>query len=156
MHEPDRTLSECPTLQVMASYLDGRMNDADLAAMERHLADCPACRAAIHEFRAMQVEGDPTMVFVPPHVLVAAQGLVQNEASRSHRSSFVFIRRAAAMAASIALGVGGYQVGTNLSPTDTSTSTDETDDVYFGLLDATASDQTASDWLTLELPEASS
>jgi anti-sigma factor RsiW len=152
----------CPTLIDLASYLDARMPPSgEIAIIERHLAECPACAEAVREFRELHAGHDASMIFVPPRVLKSAMGLVtQTEAGNVNRR-LVLAQRAAAVAASIVIGFGGYQVGANLTAPQ-QVAVAESDsltaaDYSFGLLDsASTDDESDLNWLMLSIPEGES
>ncbi|GFK94365.1 hypothetical protein NNJEOMEG_02209 [Fundidesulfovibrio magnetotacticus] len=51
---------ECPDALTVAAYLDGRLEGAELAAVERHLAACRKCATDVLELRELldNVAGD--------------------------------------------------------------------------------------------------
>lgn len=62
------------------SYVDGRLKENERAEMEKHLADCAACRLRVNEFRAVSGLLDELPVIEPSgafnarvHALVAAE-----------------------------------------------------------------------------------
>jgi anti-sigma factor RsiW len=152
---------QCPTLMDLASYLDARLSCEDVALIERHLAECPACAEAVREYREMHAGHDSSMVFVPPHVLAGAMALVKAADARNVNHRLVFAQRAAAVAASIVIGVGGYQVGANLSAPQQVAAAESDSltaaDYSFGLLDsASTDDESDLNWLMLSIPEGES
>jgi len=38
-------------MEFVTDYLDGAMSAEEVGAIDRHLADCPGCRAALDQFR---------------------------------------------------------------------------------------------------------
>ena len=62
------------------AYVDGRLKENERAEMEKHLADCAACRVRVNEFRAVSSLLDELPVIEPSgafnarvHALVAAE-----------------------------------------------------------------------------------
>ena len=106
---------ECPPLIELAAFADGRLDDAQRAAVEAHLADCPDCRAAIGDV-ATEVFGAETLQFAPGRVIDAAKALVGR---RRRPQAPAAIARAAgawgrwglAAAASIAISFVGFRAG---------------------------------------------
>ena len=45
-------MTECNKSGRLSAYLDRELSPDDLAATERHLAQCPACAAALREFQS--------------------------------------------------------------------------------------------------------
>ena len=108
--------------------------------LEVHLADCPECLAAIAEVRAMLDEG--VVATAPDEVIRAARSLV-DDADIPPTYRFVqwpALRRAAgwsmAAAASLAVCVVGYRVGSGASVGQAVNEDVLLSEMSFGLMDS--------------------
>lgn len=156
----------CPDAMDLAAYLDGGA-PADLAErIEVHLATCGACLAIIRQARADKALGDDSLVFVPAEVIAAAQSLVPAQAAGEAEPLIQIVRpgvsvwlttvrRAAAIAAMVAIGAAGHHVGAALSASSAASNVAASGndaaaaatvaDVSFGVLDETDDSTAASD-----------
>jgi len=159
--------AEGPSLMDLAAFLDGRIDDSQRRAIERHLTECPMCREAAHDFQQARAEEDQPLVFVPPQVIASAMALVNEPHSlhpahhQSRRGSTIWmtaVRRGAAVAAVVAICFTGHWVGSAMSAgrTNTTTGQDSLDDAMsFGLVDSTNEQSGGeSDLFALALTEA--
>src|SRR5262245_35265455 len=73
----------CPTALELAAYIEGRADELLVDRMDVHLARCPACLELVRQIRSAEVESSDSMIFVPPHLLEAAMGLVPGESGES-------------------------------------------------------------------------
>ena len=145
--------SGCPGLVDLAAYLDGRASAPEADAIELHLSRCSACLEAVREFQQLRAEIEQPLVLVPSRVIEHAMALVPAKAIPQW---WVTTRRAAAIAASIAVCAVGYQVGGAIASPATSPSTaDETATVFFGLLDEDSELESTDDLLFIEEGEVS-
>jgi len=131
--------SPCPTLLELAAWIDGRATGPDAEAAETHLARCAGCRELVRQARA-DVAG---RIGVPAGVVEAARMLVATGSApmgteRGMRLAdwLQFGGWGMAAAASIAICVVGYQVGSGRPMLDTA-ATDAIllSEMSFGLLD---------------------
>lgn len=104
-----------PDDETLAAWLDGRLDLADSAPVERWLADDPAALAFVMEFRT-----DPSGAAMPApsrHAVARAQALVPaRRAGEPSRSAGLFARlfspvAGAALAAMLVAAVGGFELG---------------------------------------------
>lgn len=142
--------SGCPGLMDLAAYMDGRASAPEADAIELHLARCSACLEAVREFQQMRAEIEQPLVLVPPRVIEHAMALMPAKAIPQW---WVTTRRAAAIAASIAVCAVGYQVGGAIA--SPASSADETATVFFGLLDEDSELESTDDLLFIEEGEVS-
>jgi anti-sigma factor RsiW len=137
--------SGCPELLDLAAYLDGRAREHEAGAIELHLARCSACLEAVREFRQSRSDGEQSLALVPPRVIEHAMALAPATLSPQW---WVASRRAAAIAASIAICAVGYQIGGAMASTSASASSaDDTATAFFGLLDEDSELESADDLL---------
>ena len=150
---PAQPASGCPALVDLAAYLDGRTSADQTDAIELHLARCSLCLEAVREYQQMCDEVEQPLVLVPPRVIERAMALMPRQAAPQW---WVATRRAAAIAASIAVCAVGYQVGGAIaSPATAASTVDETATMFFGLLDEESELETADDLLFIEEGEVS-
>ncbi len=127
----------CPPALELAAWVDGRATGPDAEAVETHLAECAVCRELVRMARAE----DTGRIGAPAGVIAAARMLVASAPARPERG----LRLAdwlqvggwgMAAAASIAICVVGYQVGSGRPMLDTA-AIDEVllSEMSFGLLD---------------------
>jgi anti-sigma factor RsiW len=133
----------CPDPIELAAYLDGRCDERQLVTVETHLAACGTCLAAVRDARELALSADRPDV--PASVLDAARELVQ-PAPRPHRESAVVLpslwplaRWGLAAAASIAVCVAGYLIGTGTSRADRHAG-ELTADLTFGVIGSSDED----------------
>ena len=97
------------------AVLDGEVPSAELATMERHLKECPVCRATFEEARKFHAEA-ATMVEALDLVPVSAAPISQHRAPRRRIRWAVGLAWAATLVAAVGLG---YQMGgVRSSPAD--------------------------------------
>lgn len=150
---PAQPSSGCPALLELAAYLDGRTTADETDAIELHLARCSSCLEAVREFQQMSGKGERPLVLVPPRVIEHAMALMP---AQRQPQWWVATRRAAAIAASIAVCAVGYQVGGAIAAPSAAVSTvDETATMFFGLLDEESDLEAADDLLFIEEGEVS-
>jgi hypothetical protein len=130
----------CPPILELASWIDGRAAGPDAEAAETHLAECAGCRELVR-LAHVEVAG---RIGAPDGVVAAARMLVaQGPSPAGTRRSLRFADWlqvggwGMAAAASIAICVVGYQVGSGRPMLD-KVAIDEVmlSEMSFGLLDA--------------------
>ncbi len=87
----------CADEGLLAAYLDGRAEDAEVEAVERHLAGCARCRAAVRQLRG--ILSGTTTVMPPTAVLDRARQLVEPNPGR--RRLWPAVARWSAVAAAV-------------------------------------------------------
>ena len=118
------TETEHPDELLLAGYVDGCLSDAEVAALEEHLADCPECLAAAEDCLALAEENAADVdVIIPRRVIERAAALVEGEQSTvagrielqhsGRRSALPLLRWGMLAAASIVLLLAGYHIGTS-------------------------------------------
>jgi anti-sigma factor RsiW len=160
-----RQAANCPPLDDLARYLDGCCAEDERDRIDLHLAQCPACMELVRDIRADAGETD-AMIFVPPQVIERAMALVANDVSQDMQPRLagrmpliVVLRRGAAIAASIAIGALGYQIGGSMTPSQhaaASVKATASDDVFFGLIDSGDQNQMSNELFGFDLGETSS
>jgi anti-sigma factor RsiW len=103
----------------LSAYVDGELPPARLAAVERHLAGCEACRTAVEELNAVRtmLAAMPAITPARSFTLSAAQAekpVAARPASRG-RSPFAF---APAIAAVLFVAIVGADLASNASVSD--------------------------------------
>ena len=132
--------SPCPPILELAAWIDSRATGSDAEAAEMHLAECAGCRELVRPAHAEVAGriGAPAGVVEAARMLVAT-GSAPVETGRGMRLAdwLQFGGWGMAAAASIAICVVGYQVGSGRPMLDTA-ATDEImlSEMSFGLLDA--------------------
>jgi hypothetical protein len=59
-------VTNCPTAETLAAFVDGRLSESERAAVIRHMADCAECRdLVLLTTELAAVEGEPTNVVRP-------------------------------------------------------------------------------------------
>ena len=112
-HKPRR--GPCPDAAELAAYIDGRASPRQVEHIEEHLLACPQCLQAVCEAR--ELLSAEAAAFVPPEVTAAAKALVSPPAQRAktRRARISLLWRvgrwAAAAAAALILGYGGFRAG---------------------------------------------
>ncbi len=125
----------CPPALELAAWVDGRAAGPDLDAVETHLAECGVCRELVRLARAEVAGG----LGAPASVVAAAKTLVAPTPARPALRITDWLQVGGwgmAAAASIAICVVGYQVGSGRPMLDT-VATEEIllNEMSFGLLD---------------------
>jgi hypothetical protein len=130
--------SPCPPILELAAWIDGRATGPDAEAAETHLAECAGCRELVRLARAEAAShiGAPAGVVKAARMLVATGSApVGTERSLRLADWLQVGGWGMAAAASIAICVVGYQVGSGRPILDT-VATDEIllSEMSFGLL----------------------
>lgn len=111
----------CPGPLELAAYLDGRAADEQRERLEGHLADCPACRAAVGELRDLLAEPIQAMPMtaesrerVAGLIRPVAPGTAAGPGAPPRHRPWAShaLRRGLAAAAAVAVGYVGYATGT--------------------------------------------
>lgn len=137
----------CPALVDLAAYLDSRAAENEADAIELHLANCSTCLEMVREYGLMQAEDDQSLMLVPPRVIEHAMALMP---ARSTSHWWITSRRAAAIAATVAICAVGYQVGAAIAmPSASLSATDENANAFLGLFEDDEADS-ADDLLFAE------
>ncbi len=97
----------CPGQLELASYLDGRLSDAEIESFEAHLAACRECREALADARLIVAKA----ARAPERVIESAQALVSAQGRPSLGLKWRTARWPVAAAASVAICVFGYRTG---------------------------------------------
>jgi len=103
----------CPDANSLAAFLEGAASKRAGVEIEKHLADCPACRESLKELRSL-LDLEPSAV--PHRVRERAKELVPESARREafRQLSGIYWRRAAAWAAAAACVVAAAVTGMEL------------------------------------------
>jgi tetratricopeptide (TPR) repeat protein len=96
-----RRSDECPDLETIAEYLDGRLSEADRGWMAEHLSRCETCYFVFTEAAQMR----PAATLIP--ALEAPAGVPVSRPRPSPRVVWSWAGGGLAVAASVALMVGG-------------------------------------------------
>lgn len=129
-HSP--TAANCPSLIDLAEYLDGRASLQAAEAVEFHLARCAMCLEAVREVQQMRHDSGHSLVLVPTHVIEQAMSLAPAPAVPQW---WIATRRAAAVAAMLAVCAVGYQVGAAIAGAPSSAASTDATSLFFGLTD---------------------
>ena len=129
----------CPPALELAAWVDGRAAGPDLDAVETHLAECGICREAVAGLRQARADVAGRLIGVPDNVVAAAKTLIETGPARTALRITDWLQVGGwgmAAAASIAICVVGYQVGSGRPMLDT-VATEEIllSEMSFGLLD---------------------
>ncbi len=129
----------CPPALELAAWLDGRTTPTDVEAVETHLAECGVCREAVAGFRQARADVADRLIGVPANVIAAAKTLIDTAPARTGPRITDWLQVGGwgiAAAASIAICVVGYQVGSGRPMLDAA-AIDEIllSEMSFGLLD---------------------
>jgi hypothetical protein len=98
---------ECPDLDLLAAFIDGRLTDVEREAVESHVAACAVCVDAVRDGAVIAAE--PGLTMVSPGVIERAAALVAAPASKGRFA--LALRWSLAAAASIAVSAAGYVAG---------------------------------------------
>ncbi len=129
----------CPPALELAAWVDGRATGPDAQAVETHLAQCGNCREAVAGIRRAGADVAGSLIGVPANVIAAAKTLIETVPPSSGPRISDWLQVGGwgmAAAASIAICVVGYQVGSGRPMLDT-VATDEIllSEMSFGLFD---------------------
>ncbi len=129
----------CPPALELAAWVDGRAAGPDLEAVETHLAACSICREAVAGIRQAHADVAGSLIGVPANIIAAAKTLIETAPPSSGPRIADWpqvVGWGMAAAASIAICVVGYQVGSGRPMLD-NVATDEIllSEISFGLLD---------------------
>ncbi len=174
MHTPDRENSSfitppsnasgmpggaasCPSLLELAAYCDGNASEDEAHAMEFHLSRCSSCLELARDYRESPTEEEAAMRFIPSHVLTNAMALVgvETEAIVPPRWGWPvwnsWIRRGAALAASVAIGVVGHSIGAAMSDSRQAVAEGANNEMLFGMIDSSSQGESVSELFALSL-----
>jgi anti-sigma factor RsiW len=93
----------------LSEYVDGELDQKRHAAVERHLARCPGCRAALERLERQAAEladADPTPLLPADLWLRIQRELEESEQRPWYRTHRGVLQRAACVAACVLLGFG--------------------------------------------------
>ena len=152
MVEPAPAAGVCPSLIELAAYIDGRLSAGGHERVETHLAGCRVCLAAVSEIRAGSAEAPEAGV--PEPVLDSAKALRLEPAAPGRWRLAEWLTVGAAAAASIAVGVVGYQAGIMSVVPEAVVGAELTSDISFGVMDVAGTDDPELALFGLGLEEA--
>ena len=152
MVEPPPAAGACPSLIELAAYIDGRLPAGGHERVETHLAGCHVCLAAVGEIRAASAEAPE--VEVPEPVLDSAKALRPEPAVPGRWRLAEWLTVGAAAAASIAVGVVGYQAGIRSVVPEAALAAELTTEISFGVMDPAGPDDSELALFGLGLEEA--
>ena len=129
----------CPPALELAAWVDGRATGPDAQAVEAHLVQCGVCREAVSGVRQDRADVAGRLIVAPLNIVAAAKTLVATAPPSSGLRIADWLQVGGwgmAAAASIAICVVGYQVGSGRPMLDAAT-TDAIllSEMSFGLLD---------------------
>ncbi len=129
----------CPPALELAAWVDGRAVGSDAETVETHLARCGDCRQAVAAIRQARPDAAGRLVVAPARVVAAAKMLVGTAPARTGLRIADWLQVGGwgmAAAASIAICVVGYQVGSGRPTPDTAAADDVLlSEMSFGLFD---------------------
>ena len=142
----------CPSLVELAAYIDGRLPPGDHERIETHLGGCRVCLAAVSEIRvgSAQIPGAE----VPEAVIDSAKALRPAPVYPSRWRLAEWLTVGAAAAASIAVGVVGYQAGIRSVVPESALAPELTTEISFGVMDPAGPDDSELALFGLGLEEA--
>ena len=78
-----RKLTCQDAIDLMADYLERALGDEVLAALERHLADCPACLAYLNTYKKTRdLAGHAGRVEMPPEMQARLRQILLEQLTR--------------------------------------------------------------------------
>ncbi len=129
----------CPPVLELAGWIDGRATGPDAEAAETHLAECAVCRELVRSARAEDTGriGAPAGVIAAVRMLVASAPAPARTGRGLRLADWLQVGGwGMAAAASIAICVVGYQVGSGRPMLDTAAADAILlSEMSFGLLD---------------------
>ncbi len=129
----------CPSALELAAWVDGRATGPEVQAVETHLAGCGVCRETVVWIRQARGDVAGSLIVAPANVVAAAKMLIETGPARIGLRIADWLQVGGwgmAAAASIAICVVGYQVGSGRPMLGTA-ATDEIllSEMSFGLFD---------------------
>ncbi len=87
-------IKTCPSEEMLADYMEGRLSVGDRSETEAHLSDCETCLEGFLVVKGLFRDSDGIQLDpAPSHVTQAAVRLVQSQISLSNRSSLERFKR---------------------------------------------------------------